>query len=227
MHTEEELQEIYRKMAEWRAFVRRHNANIFDVMFKDIDYSLSEKDVPQLISDVAYFYNLEQPIVKKHCDTYAQMVIDNSGSNNSELYYNWEMLKNAGINNRDAFTLCMVHELAHLYLKGRRFMLCRNELWCHELAADYLVGIYSCRNNLATGKYKYVVSCMEGTLTHPYGKHRAEIVEYARNIGYKLPARDIEAVMLGLPAFIYGCSKQLNKELEQCIADLEERRRKN
>ena len=65
MNTEEELQEIYRNLAEWRAFVRRHNANIFDVMFKDIDYSLSEKDVPQLISDVANFYNLEQPIVKK------------------------------------------------------------------------------------------------------------------------------------------------------------------
>lgn len=219
MQTKEELQEMYRKMAEWGAFVRRHNANIFDVMFKDVDHSLSERDLPQMISDVALFYNLELPIVKTHCDTLAKMVIDNDGSNNSELYYNWEMLKKTGINNRDAFTLCMVHELAHLYLKGRRFMLCRNERWCHELAADYLVGIYSCLNNLATGKYKYVVGRMERTLTHPHGTHRAEAVEYARNIGFKLPGRDIEALMLGLPAFIYGRSKLLNEELSQCIAD--------
>ena len=33
MQTKEELQEMYRKMAEWSAFVRRHNANIFDVSF--------------------------------------------------------------------------------------------------------------------------------------------------------------------------------------------------
>ena len=89
-------------------------------------------------------------------------------------------------------------------------MLCRNERWCHELAADYLVGIYSCLNNLATGKYKYVVGRMERTLTHPHGTHRAAAVEYARNIGFKLPGRDIEALMLGLPAFIYGRSKLLN-----------------
>lgn len=93
MQTKEELQEMYRKMAEWSAFVRRHNANIFDVMFKDVDHSLSERDLPQMISDVALFYNLELPIVKTHCDTLAKMVIDNDGSNNSELYYNWEMLK--------------------------------------------------------------------------------------------------------------------------------------
>lgn len=43
MQTKEELQEMYRKMAEWSAFVRRHNANIFDVMFKDVDHSLSER----------------------------------------------------------------------------------------------------------------------------------------------------------------------------------------
>ena len=220
MHTKEELQEMYQQMAEWSAFVRRHDANIFDVMFKDIDHSLSEEDLSQMISDVALFFKMELPIVISHCDTLAKMVIDNE-DNNSELYYNWEMLKKTGINNRDAFTLCMVHELAHLYLKGRRFMLCRNERWCHELAADYLVGIYSYLNNLSTGKYKYVVSRMEGTLTHPHGIHRAKAVEYARDIRNKLPGRDIEALMLGLPAFIYGRSKQLNEELGQCIADLE------
>ena len=62
---------------------------------------------------------------------------------------------------------------------------------------------------------------MEGTLTHPHGIHRAKAVEYARDIRNKLPGRDIEALMLGLPAFIYGRSKQLNEELVQCIADLE------
>ena len=221
MHTKEESLEIYRHMAEWNAFVRRHNANIFDVMFKDIDHTLSERDLQQIISDVALFYNLELPIVKTHCNTLAKIVIDNEGNKNSELYYNWDMLKKAGINNRDAFTLCMVHEMAHLYLKGRRFMLCRNERWCHELAADYLVGIYSCLNNLPTGKYKYVVRHMERTITHPHGKHRAEAVEYARDIQHRLSGKEIEMQLLGLPAFIYGRSKQLNDELVQCVNDLD------
>lgn len=40
------------------------------------------------------------------------------------------MMRSRGVNNRDAFTLCMVHELAHLYLKCRKNMPCRNEQWC-------------------------------------------------------------------------------------------------
>lgn len=221
MRAKEELQEMYRKMEEWRAFMRRHDANIFDVMFKDIDHSLSERDLTQIISDVALFYNIELPIVKTHCNTLAKIVIGDEDGNNSELYYNWKLLKKNGINNCDAFTLCMVHELAHLYLNGRRFMLCKNERWCHELAADYLVGVYSGIKGLATGKYKYVVSQLEVSLTHPQGVHRAEVVKYAHNIIDKMPERNIEVLMLGLPAFVYSRSKRLNEEFAQYMADMD------
>ena len=213
MYTKEELDKLYRGMAEWDAFVRRHNANIFDVMFKDVDNSLSESELSQIISDVALFFKLSLPTVNSHCNTLAKMLIDRSNASNCELFYNWEMLSKAGINNRDAFTLCMVHELAHLYLKDRRFMLCINERWCHEIAADYIVGLYS-------SDYQHSNTQMYATLTHPQGIHRAEVVEFARETIDKIPDREIDTLMFALPVFVYGRLKQLNQELAECIARL-------
>lgn len=220
MRTEEELQELYKHMTMWDAFKRRHDANVFDVLFKDVDYSLGEEGLRRIVLEVAQFFNSEIPVVYSHCDTLAKMIIKPNGNNKSELFYNWELLTKAGINNKDAFALCIVHEMAHLYLKGRHFLLCRNERWCHELAADYIVGVYSTLNDLATGKYKYVVGQLEGTLTHPHGRHRAEIVEYARDMAFRFPDRGIESMLIGLPAFIYGRSKALNQDLSRCLADM-------
>lgn len=215
-------EELYDHIATWGAFVRRHDANIFNAMFKDIDYFLKEDDLNTIISDVAGFFGLDVPEIKTHCETLARLDLETDGMNCSELSYNWQMLRKSGINNRDAFTLCMVHELAHLYLKGRWFMLCRNERWCHELAADYIVGAYSALKGLATGKYKYVVRQLQMTLTHPEGKHRAEAVEFAWGCSFKYMWNDIESSLSCLPVFMYRKQKILNEELKQltgCIID--------
>ena len=50
--------ELFEHMREWNAFVRRHNANIFDVMFKDVEYSLSDDELCSIISDIALFFGL-------------------------------------------------------------------------------------------------------------------------------------------------------------------------
>lgn len=215
---------LFEHMREWNAFVRRHNANIFDVMFKDVDYSLKDEELNSIISDVALFFGLDIPVIITHCNTLAKMELEPGSENSSELYYNWQLLQENGINNRDAFTLCMVHELTHLYFKGTRFLLCRNERWCHELVADYVVGIYSALKGIAIGKYKYVVKQLPMTLTHPKGWHRAAAVEFARECALKYPWRDVDSSMIGLPAFVYGRQKLLNDELLQCVKDIKEKK---
>lgn len=217
-------EELFEHMREWNAFVRRHNANIFDVMFKDVDYSLKDDDLYSIISGIALFFGLDIPNIKTHCDTLARIELDSNNENCSELYYNWQLLQKSGINNRDAFTLCMVHELTHLYFKDTRFLLCRNERWCHELAADYVVGVYSALKGIATGKYKYVVRQLPMTPTHPKGEHRADAVKFARECMLRFPWHDVNSAMAGLPAFVYGRQKLLNEELVQCARDIKEKK---
>ena len=219
---EKVLDDICRDMRRWHAFVRRHNANVFDVNFKDVDFWLTDDDLRRIISQTAGFYELELPVVRTRCGTLARMVVgaeSPADARGSELCYNWQLMQKAGINNSDAFTLCMVHELSHLYLRGRRFFLFRNERWCHELAADYLVGIYSADYDIATGKYKYVVGCLPATLTHPCGEHRAAAVEYGRELALRHNFRSIDAALAGLPAFVYERSAALGSELRRCMAD--------
>lgn len=68
-------EELFKHIGEWSAFVRRHDANIFDVMFKDIDYSLSHKDMEDIITDVAYFFDLKVPIINSHCEALAKYIL--------------------------------------------------------------------------------------------------------------------------------------------------------
>ena len=211
--------ELYDNMREWRAFLRRHNANIFDALFKDIDYSLKEEYLNSIISDVAGFFGMDTPSIITYCDTLTRICQGSDDPSKYELYYNWQTMMENGINNRDAFTLCMVHELTHVYLNDTRFMLCRNERWCHELAADYMVGIYSVTTIITTGKYKYAVGHMPMTITHPKGEHRVAAVEYGRECRSRFYWPTVAMAMSGLPAFIYGRQKTLNKELEELLND--------
>jgi hypothetical protein len=217
---ERNMKEIYEQMAEWNAFVRRHNATIFDVMFKDIDYDISEDTMHDIIVETAEFFHIPYPAVVEKCERLAEVKINEQSSHNDySLSYNLDLLKKAGANNKDTLTLCLTHELCHEFNKNTTFMLCRSERWTHELACDYICGIRSCRMNLATGKYKYIVGKMSASITHPPGRIRAEIVAYAREFYHRLffdERRDVtfEAAMEGFPAFIYRHSKELNAELQ-------------
>lgn len=217
-------EELFEHTREWNAFVRQHNANIFDAIFKDVDHSLKDDELCSIISDIALFFDIDIPLIRTHCDTLAKIELDSKNGNSCELFYNWQLLQKSGINNRDAFTLCMVHELTHLHFKDTRFLLCRNERWCHELTADYVVGIYSALKGIATGKYKYVVRQLPMTPTHPKGEHRAAAVEFARECMVKFPWHDVDSAMTGLPAFVYGRQKLLNEELAQCARDIKKKK---
>jgi hypothetical protein len=192
-------------------------------MFKDIDYDISEDMMHDIIVETAEFFHIPYPTVVEKCERLAEVKINEQSSlHNYSLYYNLDLLKKAGANNKDTLTLCLTHELCHEFNKNTTFMLCRSERWTHELACDYICGIRSYRMNLATGKYKYLVGKMSSSITHPPGRVRAEIVAYAREFYHRLffdERRDVtfDTAMEGFPAFMYRHSKELNAELQIAV----------
>jgi len=199
----------------WLKFIRRHQANYFDVHFHDKD-TITEKDIYEVINRVAEFYDLPMPIVNERAEILTE-VITSKNADETELYYNTQLMYKAGINNHDTLTLAFVHELAHELLFNVRFMLIENELWIQELAADMMVGALSAiGDDVATGKYKYVLRQLPSSPTHPDGTLRAAIVEYGREYITKLREQqnevsNIRDVLKGLPAFVYEHYQELQE----------------
>lgn len=201
-------------MQKWFTYLRRHNANIFDVFFKDME-GICNEDVILNAESVAKFFGLPVPVLHDKCETIAEVMVSDHKTE-CELYYNWQLMKKAGINNADTLRLSIVHELSHQLLNQTRFILFENELWIQELAADMIVGEFSTiGNDVATGKYKYVLKQLSASMTHPDGKLRAAIVEFGRDYAAKLKQEqklnDIKDVLTGLPAFVYGHYKELQE----------------
>jgi hypothetical protein len=202
----------------WAKFVRRHKAGIIDALFLDKDYDIKEEDIRGTIKQVAGFFELPVPVIKEKVETIAE-VITSENAVECELYYNWQKMEKSGINNREALKLAFLHELSHQYLYKTRFLLFENELWIQELAADLLVGGFSVLNgDVATGKYKYVVSTQKASLTHPDGKLREEIVAYGREYVEQLLRQKryngIKDILTGLPAFVYSHYQELQDSWE-------------
>lgn len=198
----------------WVAFIRRHKANCIDVHFMDKEI-IAENDVMDTVSQVAEFFGLPIPVVKEKADTLAE-IITNENAEECELYYNLKMMLKAGINNKATLKLAFVHEISHQLLYKTRFMLFENELWIQELAADLLVGGFSnAQKDVATGKYKYILSEMPASLTHPDGKLREKMVVYGRNFIHQLRQQGkyhgIMDMLAGLPAFVYSHYDELQE----------------
>ena len=202
----------------WVKFVRRHKAGIIDALFLDKDYDIKEEDIKGTIKQVADFFELPVPVVKERAETIAEVMTSENAAE-CELYYNWGKMEKSGINNREALKLAFLHELSHQYLYYTRFLLFENELWIQELAADLLVGGFSVLSgDVATGKYKYVVSTQKASLTHPEGKLREEIVVYGREYVEQLLRQKryngIKDILKGLPAFVYSHYSELQASWE-------------
>jgi len=198
----------------WVKFVRRHDANYFDVHFHDKEV-ITDNDITETIRQVAEFYGLPQPIVKEKAEVLAE-VMTSENAEETELYYNAELMYKAGINNLETLQLAFAHEIAHQLLFETRFMLFENELWIQELAADLLVAGFSIsKGDIATGKYKFVLKELPASMTHPDGKLRAEIVEYGRRYYEKLHQQGryqgIKDMLTGLPAFVYSHYRELQE----------------
>ena len=203
----------------WVRFLRRHDANIIDALFLDKDYDIKDDDIKNAVKQVADFFELPVPVIKKRAETIAE-VITSDKAEECQLYYDWQEMEKSGINNREALKLACLHELAHQYLYKTRFLLFENELWIQELAADLLVGGFSVLNgDVATGKYKFVVSRQKATLTHPDGELREKVVVYGRKYVEQLLQQKryqgIKDILTGLPAFVYSHYQELQESWDR------------
>ena len=212
----------YDDMQRWFAYLRRHNANIFDVFFKDRE-NITDEEIVATIGKVAKFIALPVPVLHNKCETIAK-VMTGSQASECELYYNWQLMEKAGINNHDTLVLAFVHELSHELLFQTRFLLFENELWVQELAADMMVGAFSAiGDDVATGKYKYVLRQLPASLTHPDGKLRAAIVEYGREYITQLRNKgevdNVKEVLKGLPTFMYAHYQELQESWSKVQLD--------
>ena len=196
----------FEDMQKWFAYLRRHNANIFDVFFKDLEV-VADSDVVSVIEEVASFFGISVPSLCDKCTTILEIMTADDAKE-CELYYNFQMMKKAGINNMDTLRLSLVHEISHQLLFNIRFMLFENELWVQELGADMFVGAFSVMGtDVATGKYKYILRQLPASMSHPDGSLRAAIVEFGRDYAMKLKEngqlKEAKDVLNGLPMFVY------------------------
>ena len=203
-------------------YMRRHEANVFNAIFYDKE-EVTEDDIQRIIADVATFFDLPIPEINGKCESFAEVLLDDKAGE-CELSYNLEMLSNAGINNKDAFTLCFVHEMAHQMLYKHQFMLFCSERWVQELAADLTAGLYAERHLLATGKFKYALSRQKYSITHPNGELRKEIVECGRHYlerqivdGEKM----MDMVQQIMPSFVFIHKKGLKQSWYKLLDELE------
>ena len=207
---------------QWMKFRRRHEASIFNAIFYDKE-KVTEDDIRHIIADVATFFGLPKPEINSQCESFAEVLLGDK-ANECELSYNLEMLRKVGINNKDAFTLCFVHEMAHQMLYKHRFLLFYSERWIQELAADLTAGLYAERHLLATGKFKYALSRQDHSITHPDGELRKEIVECGRHYlerqmvdGEKM----MDMVQQIMPSFVFMHQKELKQSWYQLLDELE------
>lgn len=208
-------QEEYKHIAEWLAYQRKENARFFEVFFYDKE-DIDDSFVSEHLVWLAKFFEMPLPEVLTQSDRLAHIIIDGHSADDSPLIcYNWKMLQEKGVNNKSAFILTLVHELAHFYYYNRDFHHCSNRLWVKELACDYMAGAISALKGIAGGKYKYVVSQTEATITHPYGDIRKKCVEEAQTFVGRIE-KDWTATECekGFNLFMMQHTKELNQYLK-------------
>lgn len=214
--------EMYKHIAEWRKYLRRHECNVFDALFYDKE-DVTEEDVQSIVIKVAEFFNMPQPDMQSKCNTFAEVMMGDV-ADKCEISYNMEMLRKIGINNRDALTLCLVHEMTHQLLQTHRFMVFCSERWIHELAADMTAGLYAARYGLTTGKYKFALSIQKHCITHPCGELRKAIFEYGHHCQeYQMTDGDkiINQMKNMMPAFVLSHQKELQDDWYRMLEGIE------
>ncbi len=207
----------YMNSQEAQAFyklLRRHEANVFNALFKDKE-PITEEDIDKRVKRAALFFDLPIPTILKSSDCLAKISFTDHTELGSEIRYDIKKLEEIGINNVDAFDALLTHELSHQYLATYRFNFCRNRSWSVELACDYIVGVRCSANMIASGKYKYAVSQMEASESHPDGVFRLKAVKTGFDFAEWLMRRgkrpSAETALIGINKFLCEQSAQLNE----------------
>ena len=205
--TSPEAKEFYR-------ILRRHECNVFNALFKDKE-TITEEVVKIRVRRAADFFNLPMPILIDDCEVLAKISYTDYTELGSEIRYDISKLKEIGINNEDAFEAMLTHELSHQFLSKISFNFCRNRMWCYELACDFIVGVRCSSGMIASGKYKYAVSQMKTSTTHPDGKFRLKAVKEGFDFAELLLRKGIkvnaQSALIGINRFLCANSKELNE----------------
>lgn len=207
-----------RRFYKWR---RRDECNPFNAMFYDRE-TVTEAQIQQRVEAAARFFGLPVPVIAAGCGSLAQITYTDCPELGSEIRYDPSKLQDIGINNLDAFDATLTHELAHQFMDGATFSLCRNADWCKELACDFMAGARCKAAYIASGKYRYAVSMMKASDTHPPGRFRLRAVESGFEFAQWLSGRGVtptaQAVMMGVNQFMCAHSKALNEALAEYVS---------
>ncbi|MDE5629380.1 MAG: hypothetical protein K2I69_07450 [Muribaculaceae bacterium] len=194
-------------------YIRRHKDNIFNALFYDKE-DYSEDILRERISEISDFFDLPFPILIDKPQNLASITFTEFSELGSEIRFNVEMLKQCGINNIDAFDAVMCHELTHQYLANKELNFCINKEWSVELGCDFFVGVRCASKLRASGKYKYAVSRMRASFSHPNGCLRVKAVvagfDFVNWMISKGIKPDAESSLLGLNFFLCTNSKDIN-----------------
>lgn len=94
-------------------------------------------------------------------------------------------------------------------------------MWCYELACDFIVGVRCSSGMIASGKYKFAVSQMKTSTTHPDGKFRLKAVKEGFDFAEILIRKDIrvnaQSTLIGINRFLCANSKELNESFYQFL----------
>lgn len=193
--------------------LRRHECNVFNALFYDKE-DYSEEILRERISEMSEFFDLPYPFLIDKSESLASITFTEFSELGSEIRFNVEMLKQCGINNLDAFDTVMCHELTHQYLADKELNFCINKEWSIELGCDFFVGVRCASRLRASGKYKYAVSRMRASISHPNGCFRVKAVvagfDFVNWMISKGIRPDAETAILGLNYFLCSHSKEIN-----------------
>lgn len=207
-----EAQEFYK-------LLRRNEANPFNALFYDKE-KLTEESIAERVKKASRFFDLPIPIMIDSCDSLASITFSDSDKR-SEIRYDVSKLEEIGINNVDAFDALITHELSHRMLKDIVYNYCENSRWSNELACDFISGARCSVDRIATGKYKYAVSIMKESITHPGGEMRVKAVQAGYEFAEWLFEQGIRAtikiIMHGINQFLCINSKELNESYRNYV----------
>lgn len=194
-------------------YLRRHEDNIFNALFYDKE-DYSEDILRERISEISDFFDLPFPTLIDKSGSLAAITFTECSELGSEIRFNVELLKRCGINNIDAFDTVMCHELTHQYLADKKLNFCISKDWSIELGCDFFVGVRCASCLRASGKYKFAVSKMRGTQSHPDGSFRVKAViagfDFVNWLISKGFDPNAESSILGLNYFLCSNSKEIN-----------------
>lgn len=194
--------------------LRRHECNVFNALFYDKE-TITEEEIKIRVKCASEFFDLPIPTMIDRCESLTKITYSEASELGSEIQYDIRKLYEIGINNLDAFDAMLTHELSHQFVSEQEFNFCQNKQWCVELACDFIVGVRCSANMIASGKYKYAVSTMKASPSHPDGTFRLDAVkkgfDFAEWLFRKRRRPTANEAMIGVTRFLCANSYALNE----------------